>query len=235
MLYLSRASLRRQASVNALAPLLLGKTGKGGAARHPGHHLVWSLFADDPDRRRDFLWREMQRGVFFILSARPPEDRHGLFEVAEPKRFTPALSPGDRLGFSLRANPVVRRRDPERRRSNKHDVIMDALRKAGRQTVGAGGPRAARRLDVVREHGFTWLERQGRQSGFEVRAGCVRIDGYEQHRVARQGSAPPLAFSTIDYDGTLSVRDPDALVTAIARGFGASKAYGCGLMLIRRA
>ncbi|MCY4505780.1 MAG: type I-E CRISPR-associated protein Cas6/Cse3/CasE [Acidobacteria bacterium] len=235
VLYLSRARLRRDASVDALAPLLLGKAGKGSAAQHPGHHLMWSLFADDPDQRRDFLWREMQRGVFLILSARAPQDRHGLFEVAEPKRFTPVLLPGDRLGFSLRANPVVRRRDPERRRSHKHDVVMDALRDAGSQTVGDAGTRAARRLDVVREHGFAWLERQGRKSGFKVESGCVRIDGYEQHRIARKGSAPPMAFSTIDYDGTLTVRDPDALVTAIARGFGASKAYGCGLMLIRRA
>ena len=71
-----------------------------------------------PDQRRDFLWREMeQRGAFLILSARAPVDRHALFELDEPKSFAPALAAGDRLGFSLRANPVVRRRDPSRRRS----------------------------------------------------------------------------------------------------------------------
>ena len=228
MLYLSRARLRRDASVSALAPLLLGKTGRGGALQQPGHHLVWSLFADGFQRQRDFLWREMGRGVFYILSARWPEDRHGLFEITEPTRFTPVLVAGDRLGFALRANPVIRRRRADRRRSVKHDVVMDALR-------NSEDDRAGLRLRTVHEHGFAWLERQGEKSGFDVTSDSVRIDGYEQHRVSRKGSARAMDFSTIDFEGLLVVRDPAALLAAIPHGFGASKAYGCGLMLIRRA
>ena len=228
MLYLSRARLRRDASVSALAPLLLGKAGRGGASQQPGHHLVWSLFADGFQRPRDFLWREMGRGMFFILSARLPEDRHGLFEIAEPKRFTPSLAAGDRLGFALRANPVIRRRHADRRRSVKHDVVMDALR-------NSEGDRAGIRLRAMHEQGLAWLERQGEKSGFEILSDRVRIDGYEQHRVIRRGSARAMEFSTIDVEGLLTVREPAALLTAIAHGFGASKAYGCGLMLIRRA
>ena len=128
-LYLSRARLRRDASVKTLLPLLLGDGRNDGGAQQPGHHLVWSLFADAPDRRRDFLWREMERGTFLMLSVRKPQDRHALFDIDEPKLFAPALAPGDRLRFSLRANPVVRRRrDPAHLRSAKHDVVMDALR-----------------------------------------------------------------------------------------------------------
>ena len=123
-LYLSRARLRRDASVATLLPLLQGGTSRNGHSQHSGHHLVWSLFASGPERRRDFLWREMeQNGAFLILSARPPVDRHALFDVDEPKPFTPALVVGDRLRFSLRANPVVRRRDSSRSRSVKHDII----------------------------------------------------------------------------------------------------------------
>ena len=228
-LYLSRARLKRDASAAALAPLLLGGTGKGGPTRQPGHHLVWSLFADDPDRRRDFLWREMETGEFLILSARQPDDRHGLFEIAAPKPFTPVLEPGDRLGFSLRANPVVRRRVPPRRRSVKHDVVMDALRSHGK------GARAEHRLAVVRDQGIAWLERQGARGGFGIRADDVQVDGYDQHRISRQGSAPAMSYSTLDFEGVLTVNDPDALLASIARGFGAAKAYGCGLLLIRRA
>ncbi len=227
--YLSRARLKHDASAAALAPLLLGRTGRGGATGQPGHHLVWSLFADDPDRRRDFLWREMETGVFLILSARQPEDRHGLFEIAAPKPFTPALERGDRLGFSLRANPVVRRRLPSLRRSVKHDVVMDALRSHGK------GSRAEHRLAVVREQGIAWLARQGIKCGFEIQAGDVRVDGYDQHRVSRRDSAPAMSYSTLDLEGVLTVSDPGAFLAAIAHGFGAAKAYGCGLMLIRRA
>ena len=227
-LYFSRARLRRDASVAALAPLLLGNTERGGSSRQPGHHLVWSLFADGPDRQRDFLWREMEPGVFLILSEREPEDRHGLFEIAAPKKFAPVLDKGDRLGFSLRANPVVRRRGASSRRSAKHDVVMDALR------LLPAGDRADRRLGIVREQGIAWLERQGSKAGFAVSPDDVRVDGYRQQRISRS-EAEPMYFSTLDFEGILTVTDPDSIVPAIARGFGAAKAYGCGLMLIRRA
>ena len=228
MRYLSRVRLKRDASIAALAPLLLGETGRGTTSRQLGHHLVWSLFADTPDRRRDFLWREMETGVFLILSTRPPEDRHGLFEIAEPKPFTPALAPGNRLQFSLRANPVVRRRDHSRRRSLKHDVVMDALRSSPR------GERAHHRRTALEKQGFTWLARQGAKAGFSVRSGEVGVDGYEQHRIARRESEKSMSYSTLDFEGILMITDPRLFLPAIARGFGASKAYGCGLMLIRR-
>ena len=227
-LYLSRARLRHDASVASLAPLLLGTSGRGGPVRQPGHHLVWSLFADDPNRRRDFLWREMAPGVFLILSARPPEDRHGLFEIADPKPFTPALEAGDTLRFSLRANPVIRRRHASQRRSVKHDVVMDALR-----SLPDGG-RANHRLQVMREQGHAWLERQGARAGFSIRADAVQVDGYDQHRIPRRGAQRPMSYSTLDFEGILTLSDPDSFLTAIAHGFGAAKSYGCGLMLIRR-
>ena len=229
MRYLSRVRLKHDASVSALAPLLLGEKGRGSAARQPGHHLVWSLFADTPDRQRDFLWREMDTGVFLILSARPPEDRHGLFEIAEPKPFAPVLDPGDRLRFSLRANPVIRRRDLARRRSGKHDIVMDALR------LHTEGERAGHRRTAMDEQGFAWLERQGAKTGFMVHSNAVDVDGYDQHRISRKGATRPMSFSSLDFEGILTVTDPALFLPAITRGFGASKAYGCGLMLIRRA
>lgn len=229
MWYFSRVRLKREASVSALAPLLLGKSGGGGQSRQPGHHLVWSLFADGTERKRDFLWREMRAGEFLILSTRHPEDRHGLFEIDEPKAFAPVLEPGDRLRFSLRANPVIRRRHPSDRRSVKHDVVMDALRSHTKVE------RAAHRLAAVQEQGLAWLTRQGLKSGFDIRSADLVVDGYDQHRISRAGSVPPMLYSTLDFEGVVTVSDPAALVPAIAQGFGGAKAYGCGLMLIRRA
>ena len=226
LIYLSRARLRRNLSVSALLPLLHDK--KQGS-QHTGHHLMWSLFADRPDRRRDFLWREMAKsGTFLILSARPPAPDHDLFEIDEPKPFAPALAPGNRLRFSLRANPVIRRRRSDRERSGKHDVVMDALARIPRDERGE------QRLSIMREQGFAWLERQGISSGFGIEPKEIAIDGYQQHRI-RKGGGTPMSFSTLDFEGVLTAHDPAALLEGIARGFGASKAYGCGLMLIRRA
>ena len=230
-LYLSRIRLKRDASVQALLPVLLGHVGiKDGRSRHTGHHLIWSLFAGEPERQRDFLWREMDaQGTFLILSARPPVDRNALFEIDEPKPFAPALATGDRLRFSLRANPVIRRRSPSRNRSVKHDVVMDALRNH------PSGLRAECRLDAVREAGSAWLARQAGKAGFTAQSEEIGIDGYQQHRVERKGSARAMSFSTLDFDGILEVREPAVFLSCVARGFGAAKAYGCGLMLIRRA
>ena len=224
--YLCRAALRRnQQTVQALQPLLLDSPSGPSST---GHNLVWSLFADGPERTRDFLWRESTQGIYYILSSRPPVDRHALFDLAEPKEFAPALAAGDRLRFSLRANPVVRRLISGKKHSTKHDVVFDALRKQAAEC------RASHRHAVIQEQGFEWLARQGKQSGFAVEQREVGIDGYAQHQVGREKSQP-MTFSTLDFEGVLTVENPSRFLPAIVRGFGAAKAYGCGLMLIRRA
>jgi CRISPR system Cascade subunit CasE len=42
-------------------------------------------------------------------------------------------------------------------------------------------------------------------------------------------------FGVLDLAGTIEVTDSDAFLAALAQGFGRAKAFGCGLMLIRRA
>ena len=84
-MYLSRASLRRTVQIKALLPLLLEQNPGG---RHPDHHLMWYLFAEeDGTRERDFLWRRTGGGAYLILSARPPQDALRLFQIDEPKPF----------------------------------------------------------------------------------------------------------------------------------------------------
>jgi CRISPR system Cascade subunit CasE len=38
-----------------------------------------------------------------------------------------------------------------------------------------------------------------------------------------------------ELEGQLDVTDPDAFAAKVAAGFGRAKAFGCGLMLLRRA
>jgi CRISPR system Cascade subunit CasE len=235
--WLSRIRLRREVSAAALAPILLPADphARAGAT----HRLLWTLFADDRDRQRDFLWRENSRGglrpgraSFLVLSARPPADRHDLFDV-ESKPFEPALAPGDRLGFSLRANPVVTRPDPESGRPKRHDVVMDRLHGLPK------GARADARLVAMLEAGRVWLAGQGARSGFQLPLNAagelvLSVDGYDQVHVSR-GRGKAITFSMLDLEGVLEVVSPDVFLEALARGFGKAKAFGCGLMLVRRA
>lgn len=190
--------------------------------------MVVYLLANGANRRRDYLWREVEPGTFLILSERHPHDPHDLFDLGEPKRFAPELSAGDWLSFSLRANPLVRRRTPYRAGNVKHDVVMHALRKHPH------GERASYRMEVAREAGFEWLAKQAAKAGIVLEREHVTVDRYERHRIERDGSAP-MSFSTLEFKGVLRVAEPEAVLSRIRYGFGGAKAYGCGLMLIRPA
>jgi CRISPR system Cascade subunit CasE len=62
----------------------------------------------------------------------------------------------------------------------------------------------------------------------------VKADGYDQRHIPRDGKAP-ITLSTLDFEGVLAVTDPPIFLAALASGFGRARAFGCGLMLIRRA
>jgi CRISPR system Cascade subunit CasE len=244
--FLSRAWLRRDAPVAALRELLVPD--EAGARIAAAHRLVWTLFADAPDRRRDFLWREGEPGSFYILSSRAPQDGHGLFRLDPPKTFAPVLAPGDRLAFALRANATVARRSEGRPGANgrtrgaRCDVVMDALRPVPK------GERAGARAGLLTPVAAEWLARQGEAHGFtpdppssgdewmdDAAAGVTRATGYRVLRVDRGPRRDPMRAGVLDIEGTLTVGDPERFLAAVRHGFGHAKAFGCGLMLIRRA
>jgi CRISPR system Cascade subunit CasE len=226
-LWLTRARLRPDASLAALAPVLLPEDANARVSM--SHRLVWTLFGDTPDRPRDFLWREDKPGQFMLLSARPPAP--GLLFTLEPKPFAPLLEPGDRLRFMLRVNPTVTRAEPGRARGKRSDVVMDALKPVPK------AERAERRSDLIGPAATAWLRDRSAAAGFTLLT--VDADGYEQMRLPRTSGADPKArpirYSVLDLTGELDVTDPALFLAAVAAGFGRAKAFGCGLMLIRRA
>jgi CRISPR system Cascade subunit CasE len=221
----ARARLRRDNSAAALARILVPED--AGSRLGVAHSLVWALFADGPERRRDFLWREVRPGEFLILAARMPVDAHNLFDL-ECKPFAPALRSGQRLRFDLRANPVIAVPCKPGQRGKRSDVVMHALFKI------APGERAAARDAQARDAGASWLARKGEAAGFAIDATDLYIDGYEKVRIPRDG-ARAIIFSALTFQGVLTVREPARFIVNVLRGFGAAKAFGCGLLLIRRA
>lgn len=217
-LYLSRVTLRDDPSVAALAAALMPA---GESALNTDHRAVWSLFAD-PDVERDFLWRkEAGRGRYMILSQRPPDPGSPIFNV-ETRPFDVSLSDGDTLAFHLRVNATVARKAGPGR-GKRHDVAMDLLR------AHPPGDRAAHRDGLAHEAAKTWLLKQA--TGFTLDA--LMLDGYESTQVPRKGR--PARFGIFDLAGRLTVTDPTAFLGKLTQGFGRAKAFGCGLMLIRRA
>jgi len=219
---LIRARLKRNPSIAAIARVLVQPTPSRQA--EADHRLVWSLFAGDADQKRDFLWRRDDHGAFFILARRHPIES-AIFDV-EVKEFAPCLATGDRLQFSLRAN-ATRAYKPasSQARGKRADVVMARLY--------AEEDRAAARPAVIQEAGSAWLAAQGARHGFSL-TGAPAVDGYARLRLPRAGTGK-IDISTLDFSGVLKVTDPAAFLRALYRGFGHAKAFGCGLMLIRRA
>jgi len=225
--FFSRVRLSDEATVKALLPLLKSDSSS--------HSLIWSLFAKDKNQGRDFLYREADDGWYYILSSRKPENTNNLFHLDEPKEFSPALHEGERLRFSLRANPVIRRRIPGTRKSRKVDIVMDALHKLPDKT-----DRKDKRHAFIWEKGKTWLTGQGEKHGFVLEPvhgedqRNPKITRYRQNKIYKKGEKNPLNFYSLDFDGVLSITDASLFHAALHNGLGSAKGYGCGLMMIRR-
>lgn len=220
-MYMSRVTLSRQPSVQALNALFLPQG--GGARTDAQHRLLWTLFADDADRSRDFLWREDREGEFLVLSAREPVPTD-LFSRVETKPYAPQILSGDRLFFSLRANATRSKKGGKR-----VDVVMDALYPVPKDE------RAARRMEIAEREGSAWLGRQGERNGFMARHCTVTdysIHALPSHRGPRDRQPQ---FGILDLQGEIEINNPDVFLHGLTNGLGRAKAFGCGLMLIRRA
>lgn len=214
---------RRPGSQGSLAKVLLS-----GTQGDRSHGLVWSLFSRSDEASRDFLFREIEPGSYMIVSHREPSDPHGLWKV-KSQQFDPALQDGDRLGFVLRANPAMAVPQPGKKRGLRVDAIMHAKSKLSK------GERTKFNSDDAQRVALDWLMKRGAAIGVEFDAQACSATGYRQVQIPRQRPEKPIEFSEIDCDGVLTVTDPVKLGVALATGIGKAKAYGCGLMLVRRA
>lgn len=197
---------------------------------YQAHQLVWNLFADLPDRKRDFIYRHEAVNnwpTFYTVSKREPVDTAGMWEIL-PKEYNPHLRASQRLGFTLCVNPIRSRRD-ENGKQERHDVVMDAKLKLKKDEKSFDLP------DIVQEIGLRWLEERSASHGFSISPKGVRVDGYQQHRLFKGKGNKPITFSTLDFNGILTVTDPDVFVEkCLFDGIGPAKGFGCGLMLVRR-
>lgn len=231
-LWLSRIRIRPEPDVRRLAARLMPDDDEGARAGAQ-HQLVWDVFADDPDRRRDFLWREVGPGDLMALSSRAPAPGTALFAV-ESRPFAPALRPGDAIRFTLRANATTGApgSKADGRRGARFDVAMSALHAVPK------GARAECRDAMAAEAGTAWLRRQGERAGFALpESEATVVSGYRVVRIRRGsgGRGAAATFGVFDFEGVLTVTDPEPFLAAVARGFGRAKAFGYGLMLIARA
>lgn len=209
------------------------------------HQILWKLFPNDPDAKRDFLFRqefekeqlageETIRGIplFYVVSRRKPELVPG-FLMVETKEYKPYLNEGMRLMFDVRINPVVARKVERRKNSQKHDILMDEKSKALADGVTDKNEIQKRTQNAA----VNWLVDRAPLNGFTI----VKSDtgyqlvasGYRQHLLKKKGNNC-IRFSSIDFTGLLYIVDPKKFQQTLFAGIGPAKSFGCGLLLVKK-
>lgn len=218
MMYFSRAKLNRSAMRSHLFADVL-KEGYGT------HKLAWRLFSDHEERERDFVYRwsrEAGEPVLYVVSAREPKDGLEEFDV-QTKAYEPAVKAGDWFEFSLMANAVVKRRSQDGRQQ-RHDVVLQARRDDPSLSEEEASLTA----------GKSWIDAQGTRHGFRVESTGFRINEHSTRRFKKPKGSDEVSLSVIDFEGLLECTDPVAFQAALFNGIGPAKAYGCGMLMIRR-
>lgn len=194
-------------------------------ARNPYnlHRQLWRLFPGEPketrrhgeEPRQGFLFRVEENhpgrvARLLVQSNRPPEKVTDVTLVGA-REFNPAPHAGQRLAFVVTVNPIKTIADAE--------LAAKPSKKSEKC-----------RVPLIREEEQrTWLER--------------KLNGAAVVEAAAAQPHPPLYFRkgnragkfvTVTFEGVIRVQEPGLMTSLLKNGIGPAKAFGCGLMLVRR-
>lgn len=205
------------------------------------HRTVMLAFPDDvgpsPRRSLGILHRlDQEPGGRLVLlvqsSVKPLTERWPATHILD-------LSSDTDLAFStVGDNPAVRSLEAEYATIANDSRFLFRLRANTTRKIdtksGADAKRRhGRRVPVRGEDArLAWLHRRARASGFGVAANAVRIT--ELASAGGRGSNAVTLAGAI-FEGLLVVRDADQFRLALQTGIGPAKAYGFGLLSIRKA
>lgn len=194
------------------------------------HQWIWKFFreeGDPPERKdRDFIFRAHAAGEvprYYVVSARVPVAFSDDWEV-QSRAYDPLPPAGQRLSFVLCANPVVSKKDGQGK-SRRHDVVMQA-----KKDKPSGQP--ASTPELVRQTCLAWLQARAARAGFELVGATV--DAYLQQRARKRDVEDDISFSSVEFSGELLVSDPQLFRHTLLHGLGHAKAFGCGLLLVKK-
>ncbi|OOV86278.1 type I-E CRISPR-associated protein Cas6/Cse3/CasE [Oceanospirillum linum] len=180
------------------------------------HRALWQLFPEQPDGKRDFLYRVEQtlkgQGAVVLMQSlqRPAENEN--VELLAVRELQLSLYQEQFLRFRLRANPIKAIKD-----KSKGERIRN----------GKSYTRTVRVPLVHEEQQQAWLERK--------LAGCASVQAlniqqemplnFHKAREKYSGKIQPVLF-----DGVLMIEDEQAFLDVLKKGIGPAKSLGCGLI-----
>jgi CRISPR system Cascade subunit CasE len=172
------------------------------------HKHLWRMMPGD---QRSFLYRyNTDREEALVISKSEPAPNQNVW-LLETKPFKPRLAAGQLLNFQLRFSPARRK---ERKR---YDPIAAYRREHDCNWAEA--------VDAALNK---WFHDRVDRLGFQVVQ--MVVDNYRQEKFTRRGNN--IQFPVVDVRGVLKVTDQDAFQNTLKTGIGASKAFGCGMLLV---
>lgn len=216
--YFSRMTLTRQGVEEIASRMAAGAYGI--------HKEVWSMFPDNPDGERDYVYSLQDDGRrIYCVSERMPVCDNGRW-IVETKPYDPIIAEGDIFRFHTCVNPTVA--NSRTGKHQRHDVVMDMKRR-----VRESGEDPDMR-DIIQTSVTDWFSRKGTINGFEpILDAELQISSYLRHESYKAG-VQKITFSTVDIDGYLRVTDAELFKKALFKGIGSAKGFGCGLIMIKR-
>lgn len=187
------------------------------------HRQLWRLFpgeeketrSNNEELRQGFLFRIEDNPTgrparLLVQSRRAPEATSGIVLVGT-REIQPQPVAGQRLAFLLTANPVK--------------TITDAQREAkpGKKSEKCRVPL------IKEEEQREWIARKFADAG-EIEATNVLPHAPIYFRKGNRGGK----LVSVTFEGVLRVSDPTRMTELIDNGIGHAKAFGCGLLLVRR-
>ncbi len=167
------------------------------------HQWIWNELPDDPNARRDFLFRsDVKKGILriLLLSERRPS-QCGDAEWKTTEVSGTFLAHGA-YRFQLRANPTFRRAS-----DHKRLALFDEVK--------------------IRD----WFTRKFTDAGCELQGLETTAPRKLQFRKG-SGTHSGTVYS-VDASGTLIVRDEPQFRAAFDAGIGPAKGFGFGLLLLQ--
>lgn len=223
-MYLHKISIDREA---------LSRDRKIYADVYSLHKKIWALVSRNKNQKRDFLYRveyDAYQNIkhIYLLAPNQISSKNNI-RIAVSPRYQPQLETGEFLYFKLRANPIIKRK--ENGKAKEYGIIMDAKHQFNK---GGQNYREQFSLDeLIYDVGMKWLIRKGEQHGFSVKQFEIRINNDREYSVKPLGKQA-FTLRTLNFEGKLKIVDADWFKKALFEGIGSAKAFGCGLMLVRR-
>jgi len=196
------------------------------AVRNPYdvHRLLWRFFPGEAretrtgseQERQGFLFRIEDQHIgrptrLLVQSRRAPVCVHDM-ALLGTREFNPVICAERRLAFVLTANPV------------KNVIDIERIAKPNKKSKRC-------RVPIVKEEGqIAWL---GHKLTAAAELEHVTVLPHAPLYFKKHKHAGKLVACT--FEGTMRVLDAERLVGLLENGVGPAKAFGCGLLLVRRA